>query len=297
MPVVASIRDAQPDEAFALESLQRRASDVWEEYRAHLAAHPDAIAAPHQAIAERRVRVAVHASGCLLGFSVVLPIDNGRCGLDDLFVEPEWMRRGVGRLLVDDLAARAAEAGASYIDVIANPNALGFYSRLGFAVTGDTATRFGMAPRMTLPLGLRMGDSDADAISDLMRKFLAAVSFEQGREPAYGDLRDLFIPTARLIRNSGAAPEISIVDEFVRTRQAAFDAGELTSFEKTELSETTEMFGNIAHRFSPYAKRGVTDRGPINTRGVISTQFVRTPDGWRISSMAWDDERAGLELR
>jgi hypothetical protein len=25
-------------------------------------------------------------------------------------------------------------------------------------------------------------------------------------------------------------------------------------------------------------------------RGRIATQFVRTPGGWRITSMAWDDE-------
>jgi ribosomal protein S18 acetylase RimI-like enzyme len=60
------------------------------------------------------------------------------------------MRRGVGRILVDDLAARAAAAGASYVDVVANPNALEFYSRVGFQVTGQTSTRFGSAPRMTL---------------------------------------------------------------------------------------------------------------------------------------------------
>ena len=41
------VRDARPDEASALEALQRRASDVWEEYRAQLAANPDAIEAPH----------------------------------------------------------------------------------------------------------------------------------------------------------------------------------------------------------------------------------------------------------
>jgi hypothetical protein len=34
----------------------------------------------------------------------------------------------------------------------------------------------------------------------------------------------------------------------------------------------------------------------IDARGAISTQFVRTPGGWRIGSMAWDDERPGLEL-
>jgi len=29
---------------------------------------------------------------------------------------------------------------------------------------------------------------------------------------------------------------------------------------------------------------------------MISTQFIFTPAGWRMSSMAWDDERPGLEL-
>ena len=147
-----AIRDARPDEAPALAALQRRSADVWDEYRAQLAANPDAIEPPHQAIADGRVRVAADASGRLLGFSVVLPIRDGRCELDDLFVEPEWMRQGVGRLLVADLTARAAAAGASHVDVIANPNALAFYERLGFETTGQASTRFGEAPRMSREL-------------------------------------------------------------------------------------------------------------------------------------------------
>ena len=41
--VVDAIRDARPDEAPALAALQRRSADVWDEYRAQLAANPDAI--------------------------------------------------------------------------------------------------------------------------------------------------------------------------------------------------------------------------------------------------------------
>lgn len=164
MAVVALIRDARAEEAHALESLQRRSSDVWQEYRAQLAAHPDAIAPPHRAIAEGRVRVAVDGLGRRLGFSVVLPIEDGRCELDDLFVEPDRMRRGVGRMLVQDLAARAAAAGASYVDVVANPNALEFYSRLGFEVTGQTSTRFGTAPRMTFILERSDCDREIDRL-------------------------------------------------------------------------------------------------------------------------------------
>jgi ribosomal protein S18 acetylase RimI-like enzyme len=152
MALVESIRDARADEAQALEALQRRASDVWEEYRGQLAANPDAIEPPHAAIADGRVRVAVDTSGRRVGFAVVLPLRNGRCDLDDLFVEPDSMRLGVGRLLVDDVATRASAAGATRIEVIANPNAVGFYEKVGFRITGEAETRFGRAPRMTLEL-------------------------------------------------------------------------------------------------------------------------------------------------
>jgi ribosomal protein S18 acetylase RimI-like enzyme len=149
-PLDVSIRDAEAGEAFALEALQRRSSDVWEEYRDLLAANPEAIEPPHRAIAEGRVRVAVDASQRRLGFSGVLAVKDGRCELEDLFVGPGFMGRGVGRLLVEDVASRAAAAGADVVDVIANPNALGFYERVGFRTTGEVATRFGRGIRMTL---------------------------------------------------------------------------------------------------------------------------------------------------
>src|SRR6266536_1755401 len=105
-----------------------------------------------------------------------------------------------------------------------------------------------------------MRESDAAAIDEQMGRFLRAVSFEQSGRPSYGELPDLVVSDARLIRNSGASPEISSIDEFVRARQDAVDAGELISFEEFELSETTELFGNVAHRFSPDGKRGATSR-------------------------------------
>jgi ribosomal protein S18 acetylase RimI-like enzyme len=152
MVSVHVIRDAEPAEATALEALHRRSADVWDEDRAHMAAHPDAIEAPYQAIAEGRVRVAVDDAGQLLGFSIVLFRDRGEWELDDLFVDPDSMGRGIGRLLVEDLAARATAAGARRINVIANPRAVGFYKRLGFRITGEAQTRFALAPRMSSEL-------------------------------------------------------------------------------------------------------------------------------------------------
>lgn len=48
----------------------------------------------------------------------------------------------------------------------------------------------------------------------------------------------------------GERPEICGVAEFIRPRQQLVDSGELASFEEVEVAEITEVFGNVAHRFS-----------------------------------------------
>jgi hypothetical protein len=79
-------------------------------------------------------------------------------------------------------------------------------------------------------------------------------------------------------------------------RQQQVNSGELTSFEEGEVAHVTEVFGNVGHRFSTYQKRGTSNGVAFEARGIICTQFVRTPSGWKISSMAWDDERPGLRI-
>ena len=141
------IRDAVAEEAEGLEELQRRSSDVWEEYREQLAANLDAIELPQSFIEQGWVRVAVDSDGKPIGFSVVIPTDDQVHELDGLFVEPDYMRCGVGRALVRDAAARAARAGADRLEVTAGP-AQGFYEKVGFQLVGTAETRFGPAVRM-----------------------------------------------------------------------------------------------------------------------------------------------------
>jgi hypothetical protein len=122
------------------------------------------------------------------------------------------------------------------------------------------------------------------------------VSFEPGGAPPYQNIHGLFIPAGLLIKNTASTPEISTIAQFIAPRQALVDSGALTRFKEWELSETTQIFGNIAHRYSAYGKAGTQDGKAFEARGVISTQFVRTPQGWKMSAMAWDDERPGLSL-
>jgi len=133
-------------------------------------------------------------------------------------------------------------------------------------------------------------------IDRLTTEFFLAVSFEEGAAPMYENIYELFIESGLLVKNTGSAPEINTVQQFIEPRVVAVRNGELTRFHEIELSETTEIFGNVAHRFNSYAKSGTIKGIPFTARGMVSTQFIKTTAGWKISAMAWDDERPGLSI-
>ena len=130
----------------------------------------------------------------------------------------------------------------------------------------------------------------------LVSAFFRAVSFEAGERPPYEAIHALFIERGLLIKNVGAVTEISSVREFIEPRQALVDSGTLTRFHESEISGSTVIFGNVAHRFCAYAKSGTSGGVPFEGKGMITTQFIKTPEGWKMSAMAWDDERPGLSL-
>ena len=141
---------------------------------------------------------------------------------------------------------------------------------------------------MTDPTALERLDAN---LKGLVAEFFRAVSFEAGQSPSYERIHGLFIDSGLLIRNSGPAPEISSVRQFIESRQSVVSSGDLTRFHEAEISGKTDAFGNVAQRFSAYTKSGTLKGDAFEARGMISTQFILTPAGWRISAMAWDDER------
>jgi GNAT superfamily N-acetyltransferase len=145
--VVSTIRDAESLDQASLSDLHRRSSWIWVEDRPALEAHPDALGVALGPITDGRVRIAVGRAGELLGFATV--VDRaGVCELDDLFVEPEAMRRGVGSALVEDAAKRAMARSCGRMSVIAHPRNFRFYESVGFVPGGPAQTRFGPAVRM-----------------------------------------------------------------------------------------------------------------------------------------------------
>jgi GNAT superfamily N-acetyltransferase len=137
-----SLRDATPADMVALRDVFRRASLSNPGDRAALVQNPDALDLSDLAVRERRTRVAFMEDGAILGFATTTSRER-TLELEDLFVDPEWRRRGVARALVNDAVAKAEREGVNRIKVLANRHALAFYEAVGFAEDGVARTRFG----------------------------------------------------------------------------------------------------------------------------------------------------------
>ncbi|MFZ4272513.1 GNAT family N-acetyltransferase [Streptomyces arboris] len=126
----------------------------------------------------------------------------------------------------------------------------------------------------------------------LMGVFVGAFTNTGGRRPDLGVIRDVFVPEGRIIANVGDEPVIYDLDGFIAPRQEMLTDGTLTEFSEWEVAERTEVFGSVAHRFSEYGKSGYHNGAWFEGGGHKTTQFLRTPAGWRMSSLAWDDAPA-----
>jgi GNAT superfamily N-acetyltransferase len=144
------IRDAVPGDMGALRDVFHRSSLASDGDRIDLLAHPDALELSDLAVVQGRTRAAV-SDGVMAGFATWISAGEAM-EIEDLFVDPDWMRNGVGRALVLDLIAIARGRGVRRVEVTANEDARAFYMRVGFVASHDVETRFGPAPRMHLDL-------------------------------------------------------------------------------------------------------------------------------------------------
>lgn len=86
------------------------------------------------------------------------------------------------------------------------------------------------------------------------------------------------MPEGLIIKNVSSEPEIYNFHQFIEPRKKLLKEGILVDFKEEELSERTEIFGNIAHRFCLYRKSGVMLGAAFESRGMKTIQFVKTPN-------------------
>jgi GNAT superfamily N-acetyltransferase len=143
--MVIRIRPARPEDRDALGALKLRSSLAWGDHVEALRALPEAGQVP----AEHLPSVFVaELDGEIAGFATVLPRGDGEAELEDLFVDPDCWRRGIGARLVAEAERRATALGTRALHVIASERARAFYERCGFRVVGTAMTAFAPAPEM-----------------------------------------------------------------------------------------------------------------------------------------------------
>jgi len=151
--MTVSLRDAEAGDISVLEDLYRRSSLSNEGDRDNLLANPSVLVVNQRALDEGRIRVAVGEGGRVVGFVTILE-RRAMIELEDLFVDPDWMRQGIGRALIDDVVVNATGSGIGRIEVVGNPHALQFYEKVGFVFDHHEDTQFGRGFRMHLELAV-----------------------------------------------------------------------------------------------------------------------------------------------
>jgi GNAT superfamily N-acetyltransferase len=116
-----------------------------------LLSRPEFLVFAGDGIADGRTRVAL-AGDRIVGFATVVTGEDGRLELEDLFVDPDWRRRGIARELVRELAGNARERGHARLWVTGNPHAEAFYRAAGFVEIERISTELGTGLRMALEL-------------------------------------------------------------------------------------------------------------------------------------------------
>jgi hypothetical protein len=137
---------------------------------------------------------------------------------------------------------------------------------------------------------------DEQAINKVVHNAYVSISFNKGDTPNYEHIKTYFIPKAQLIDNSTDSAQVTTISQFVYLYRSHVEADTVYAFSEKETSGKTEQFGKIAERFSTYTS--TTDSKKINNTetGVNSFQLIKTPAGWKISSIIWDVEKKGLKV-
>jgi GNAT superfamily N-acetyltransferase len=140
---------AKPEDADALTEIAHAAKRHWgyperwiESWRDILTMRPEFIAA--------NVAYSAIAEGRAVGFYLLTTESDG-LHLDHLWIAPNAMGRGIGRALFDHAVTQARRLGHRTLQIEADPNAEGFYERMGARRVGEAVTEI-EGQRRELPL-------------------------------------------------------------------------------------------------------------------------------------------------
>ena len=143
------VRRAVAGDAEELSELVQRAKAHWGYARAQLEAWRSSLEVSAESVSAQPTFVA-ELDGQVIGFYSLVPSPEV-WELDNLWVLPEFMKKGFGRALLEHALQTAAEGGATSIVADADPNAEPFYLRCGAKRIGAVAAPIAGQPNRVRP--------------------------------------------------------------------------------------------------------------------------------------------------
>lgn len=108
-------------------------------------------------VAANPTYAAVDAGHSVGFYALVLSPDGSRAQLDHLWLTPERIGHGLGRVLFEHAVATARALGAGTLDIEAEPYAEPFYRHMGARRTGERTGRIEDQPRVLPLMELELG--------------------------------------------------------------------------------------------------------------------------------------------
>lgn len=157
------IRRATPDEADALTVIAHAAKRHWGYPENWIAQWQAELTLTPEFIANNEVFVAV-TNGEIAGCCAL--VSSGPLAeLEHMWIDPRQMGRGVGRALFAHTKGRARAIGFAELELSADPNAEGFYLRMGAEPIGEVPADIDgthrVLPRMKVQLGVPPSGGDS----------------------------------------------------------------------------------------------------------------------------------------
>ncbi|WP_109301456.1 GNAT family N-acetyltransferase [Aquimarina sp. AU474] len=131
---------------------------------------------------------------------------------------------------------------------------------------------------------------DRDEINTIASSFFNLFTNVEGNIPNLGEIKNMFISNGIITNNTSGLPIYYDLENFIDSRKQMLIDGTLTNFIEGEISHKTEVYRNIAHRFSFYKKSGTLKGVHFENIGMKTIQFIKANGKWKISSVAWSDE-------
>jgi len=127
------------------------------------------------------------------------------------------------------------------------------------------------------------GQGDKDAISAIIARQFASLSWGEDRAPGWDGFAADFLAGASLFAAARPAKPIAVADFAERMRKLSETS--LRTFEETVLGVDISVFGNIA---IAAAGAEMTENGAETSRSVEMLLLVKSEGQWKIVAQAWD---------